>query len=46
MKQANAENSVGMIRPRRVEIQPSVDTRTKLGTKVTAAGTIRVPRIA
>ncbi len=44
-KQANAENRVGTISPRSLEIQPSDDTSTKLGTKVTAAGTSRVPRM-
>ncbi|CAM5301186.1 hypothetical protein SALBM135S_04679 [Streptomyces alboniger] len=46
MKQAKAEKRVGTIRPRRVDTQPSDETRTKLGTNVTAAGTIIVPRIA
>ena len=35
-----------MMRPRNVEIQPSVETSTKLGTKVTAAGMSRVAVIA
>ena len=39
-------NSPGMIRPRKVSTQPSDDTSTKLGTKVTAVGTIRVPSTA
>ena len=43
---ADAWNSAGMIRPRRVLIQPTVDTRTKLGTNMTAAGMNRVATVA
>ena len=42
---ANAWNSPGMIRPRSVLTQPSVETSTKLGTNVTAAGISKVARI-
>ncbi len=45
-RRERAENSVGTISPRSVETQPSDETSTKLGTKVTAAGIISVPRIA
>ena len=39
-------NRPGTIRPCRLETQPSDDTRTKLGTKVTALGIIRVASTA
>ncbi|TCN44442.1 hypothetical protein EV644_101423 [Kribbella orskensis] len=35
---ANAWNNPGMIRPRKELTRPRVETSTKLGTKVTAAG--------
>ena len=35
---ASAWKRPGMMRPRSVEIQPRVETSTKLGTNVTAAG--------
>ena len=35
-----------MISPRSVEIQPSEETSTKLGMKVTAAGTMRVSTVS
>src|SRR3954463_9138781 len=39
-------NRPGTIRPCRLETQPSDDTRTKLGTKVTALGIMRVASTA
>ena len=38
----SALNKPGTTRPRRSEIQPRLDTTTKLGTNVTAVGTIRL----
>ena len=42
---ASAWKRPGTIRPRRVQIQPSVETSTKLGTKVTAAGMSKVATV-
>ncbi len=45
-KVAKAEKITGTMSPRSVEIQPRLDTMTKLGTKVTAAGTIKVTTVS